>query len=387
MTVGHWRRRDRTSTSTPLLGAFLLAFVLSAACDGEVLGPGSGGPPEDLGDPVLTARGEVLWRSKLAWAGNDEIIYIGANTKDLKGVRVSDGAIRLLNTSPGRIDDFFPSPDEQWIYRVRSGPGPPYVLDRVPQAGGAAEVIANDIWMWPSSALPPLSKGSDLLAYAARGEKQPPGTNYVGSTQDTLYLLDLQTGALTNLGFGLPLTFSPDASELLYDEKPCIETGLYRNPCDTYTLNLTTLARTHVPWAKGDLTKTAWWDASGIHGLVRCRDVVPGPATSWCVRNLSTGSVEILYSHIVGEEVVAFDIGLAVSADRRKVAGWSHHRKHGFVALHVIDRMTGAQSLPVVVRTAAAYRIAFSPDGTRVAYQLVTWDGTGPTVQIFVHEL
>jgi len=366
---------------------------LAGACGDS--GDGSGGlapspgPPEDLGVPV-TSPGEVGSRTGLVWASNDEIIFIGPAYRDLKSVRVSDGSIRLLNTSSNRIIEApFVSPDGQWIYRERmDGVGNDYALERVPRDGGIAELLARNVtgFLLTAWALPPLSSHAEVIAYAARGEKQQHGTVYINSTKDTLYLLDLTTGSLRNLGSGVPLTFSPSGAELLYDEKPCNETGLYTNPCDTYRVNLTTMARTHVPWDKGDIAKIPWWDASGIRAFVSCDIYVPGTTNSWCIRNLSQGTVTVVHALVLGEEV-PWGSPRCVSPDRRWAAGWDLHFKAGFLALHVADLIVGGTRILVVSRTANAYGCAFSPDGRQVAYLVGQHNSSGNTVQIFVHDL
>ena len=354
----------------------IVAITLVSACgDGPIelgIDPGTG-PTEDLGVRA-TPTGTAAEQSWLAWSPDGhEVFFLGAgSTPDLMAVRVSDGAIRTVSPGPTRTVRFNVSSDGQWVYRTRYATDPAvdrYVFDRIPTAGGPAETITENVTGFLSTTWvdPPLAPGGNLLAYAARGEKGDPDDVRIG-TRDTLYLYDLASKERTAIGFGVPLAFSPDGSQLAYDEKPCDEGGSWPNPCDTYVVDLGTDVRRHVPWDKDDIGKQPWWDEGGLKSLASTHDFDTADSPlQWIVRNLSLGTVTIAYSLTLTKEM-PHPGGMAHSQGGMRVGGWIKDLEGKFHGIRVFDLQAERGHLSVVNRTGEGWSLAFSWDGRRIAY-------------------
>jgi hypothetical protein len=358
------------------------SLILCHACFGDTSGPGAG-PSEDLGVPVTPALATAEF-SPLAWSPDgEEIFFLGPGPRpDLKAVHVSDGLIRTV-VADSQPSFFSITPDGQWIYRMISAASSASVsaiLQRIPSQGGVPETIAENVARMPTSvwSFPPISAGARQLAFAARGERGDPNDVRI-STRDTLYLYEFASGAKTAIGFGNPLAFSPDGSQLAYDERPCNEGGEWNNPCDTYVLDLRTGTRQHIPWDKGDIGKQAWWDESGLKSLAVTHHFdSPTSPLQWVLRNLSTGSVIIVHALTLGKEIPSTG-SLERARDGARVAGWIDYFAQGFEGLRVIDVQTLRGQVVVVNRTGRTSSIAFSWDSRRVAYLI--------SARIFVHDL
>lgn len=357
--------------------AFMVAAitVVSACGDGPTeLGNGPGErPAEDLGVPA-TATGVAAEQSWLAWSPDGhEVFFLGTGpTPDLMAVRVADGAMRTVTSGPTRTDRFYVSLDGQWVYRTRNASHPPvdsHVFDRIPTAGGPAETIAENVtgFLFTAWVDPPVAPDGNLLAYAARGEKGDPDDARIG-TRDTLYLYDLASKERTAIGFGVPLAFSPDGSQLAYDERPCDESGLWTNPCDTYVVDLGTDMRRHVPWDKDDNGKQPWWDEGGLKSFASTHDFDTADSPlQWIVRNLSLETVTIAYSLTLTKEM-PHPGGMAHCQAGTRVGGWITDLEGEFSGIRVFDLQAERDHLAVVNRTGEGWSLAFSWDGRRIAY-------------------
>jgi hypothetical protein len=340
-----------------------LAAVL--ACDGDPSGNGGGWDAEDLGRAV-TPGTTVAEQSPLAWSADGaEIFFVAAgSSSDLMAVRLADGHIRKVSDGLTLTFSLFVADAGPWIYRTRWHPVDMVrdVLDRVPQAGGSAEQITDNFTAFLSSAVPnpPLRPGSSAIAYAGRGPRGDPDDARIG-TRDTLYLHDLVSQQRSALGFGVPLVFSPDGAELAYDRKPCDESGVWNNPCDTWILSLGSGAERKVAARDNDIDKHVWWDGAGLKQFSLRLE----PRHSWVLRNLSTGTEQVVFT--APADAMA-DIGSSVSQDGLLAAAWLFYPRDPHQAIFVVDLSSSRSRLVVVNRSSQAWGLAWSADGRHIAY-------------------
>lgn len=340
-------------------------------CGGDPAGPGSG-PTENLGSAV-TSAGEVAEQSILIWSvDGTEVLYESRDPADvLRAVRVSDGTIRDVSVSPTRHVQFALSPDGQYIYRARESPSlddQGLILDRFLASGGPIEPIAHNVTMWGnwSFAMAPISPDGSTIAYATVGEDADPMDATIG-TRDTLFILDLTSGARTAVDFGIPLAFSPDGARLVFDRRPCDESGLWSNPCDTFIIDFRTGITEQLPTYREDGFKTVWWNESGIQYLTSSHEF--GGALTEIVRNLTSGAVFVAHTLVLGQER-SHPAQWTPCPDGTRVGGWTDHFNEGFQGYHVADLEAATSWLAVVNRSAEGWHSAFSPDCSQIAYTI-----------------
>jgi len=362
--------------------AVLSLAALVAACGTDPSGPDDDIEPADTAQTrgTLLASGEPMsWTSHLVWVPGSDLVAFTSWSSTGGGC-----AIKTLDTGSGGTDvvdadcvnlnvhtrlyfrRLVATPDgSALLYTV--GIGQPNDLDWVLRMaslrGGGISTLRSDV----GGAALAVSPDGRRLAYIAWAVSE--------TDSDSLLVRDLWSGAETHYphqGFGQPITFSPDGTELLYHDDDPWPVILRRLLLGDGTDQRLALPDTVQP-------RMVHWGPSGIAVFTD-----HGYPARYYVFDLATGA-SVQVGAMQGLEGGAYEITLhhaAWSMDGTQVAYWigrCYEYASPFgecvlprYALFVADARSGTWSR-VAYTGAEPGPSAFSPDGTRLVYH--TSDG------------
>ncbi|MEO8089998.1 MAG: hypothetical protein ABI703_06855 [Gemmatimonadales bacterium] len=354
----HWSR---------LINFGCLAAVMTA-CGSDGSGPT---PNELLGTPFTLVDGIESSGGRLAWSPDgDELVYTSGvgNLVRLEGFHPTDGSHRVID---GRFRSRGPlvfalagklvcSFSDQLMPAQQSS------YECVDRTDGSVLGL-TDRAAFGLSVYGALAVGADhLVAYGVLGPECITGLG--GSTCDSLYTYDLNSGVRTFLTIGLPDAFSPAGLQLLYRERPCNELG-GGNTCPTAVFDLPAQV-TRPVWSglSTDILWLAHWGESQPRRVVTAK-AGPGPVQVdlLVIRNLTDSTTQVIRDLGMPPSGFVFPAP-ALSADGLIVAYWLVSPAQGISYLEVNNLFSGRTLTIAVAYGTDTGGIALSRDGQRIAY-------------------
>jgi hypothetical protein len=353
--------RDMATLWVPIA----LSSLVLVGCGGDGGGP-SEGLTEDLGTAVSPPGETDPDVTQLAWSANGDEIFYHAPVSGLlmitKAVRVADGTVRVVDARERYRVGLIVAGDGSLYFASVSGPSGAASLERLSPDGHTVTTVTANVLIAPRVPIRPavvLGPEDTTFAYAVTHDECRNGTQ--GSSCDSLFTYNFHTGAATYRTLGEPLAFSPDGASLLLYERPCIELqSPYR--CQAAVLSLVTGQLQERSLAlEDDNVFMARWDLAGVR-LFLMRQT---PDNTFGVLDPDTGTLTAGYVVRRGEVPYATSY-LDWTADGLKLAVWS--ALPDFALLHVADLERQTTTYAAVAASAPGGAVAFSRDGSRVAY-------------------
>lgn len=334
----------------PAAAALLLAGCISEPTNPAIELPEDRGTLLQAGEPIGTFA-EFTWSAD----GTEILFQPDVGDPQLKAMSIAGGAPRVLDGPRDEYMDLSAGIDgsiyfvadataqtRRTAYRIEPGGGNPQSLGRV--AVGRATTPAVGALVLPSPR-------TGEIAYVA--------------APDTVYLIENGQHRIVRIGCERIVTFSPDGGQLLCRTGSTLA-GLHTRvdlatgaAADVTLLNPNQGIPQMVHWAEDGL-KVFYYDFGGYY-----------------IRDVTTGTSELIWS-IPPAGVVLDYQNSAWAGDGSRVAFWVHSCldrtnvgscRRGQSALHVVGVANRRDSrVAVAAGNIGGQHVAFSPDGTRVAY-------------------
>jgi Tol biopolymer transport system component len=334
----------------------LIALVVTLAL---LLSSCSTGAPADFTGRLISDDLE-LDNDFLLWTPDDTTIVYGGSVwhypgshAEIYAINVQTLSRKLVENIEGTLSDVKMSADGKTLfYTIESWDTAENWLYQRSLETGERELLAEGFGL-------AVSADGGHLAYAKLTPEQLVST----------YVYNLQTKEEHFLAEGAPATFSPDGNQLLLVD--------FSEASKTWVFSVMPVGGGEAQPLPVDLGADEFpmlmrWDAEGIRLVV----VRVEEYQEWYIHNVTTGDSQAVETSLPAP--------LAWSPDGKKIAAWFLEclKRQVFSTgcevlqstLHVIDTTTGARG--VVARLTDHHSIeaiAFSHDGTRVAYSSEGW--------------
>jgi hypothetical protein len=348
--------------SVALFPAILAPFLtLVVACDEAPLEPN---PENELTPDTAEVRGRLVLAGDsvddfvtLTWIpGTESVVYSASPSTGgcaIKSVDVTTGVVNVLD------DDCVDVPGSRnslWRNIVVAGDGSALYYASMVGASAEWELRSVDL---SNGVVSTLRKD---MVYVLALSPDARKLSYVAGPDDSLVLRDVSTGFETVLGdYVFPLLFSPDGTELLYEE---LQRQLYRLSLAGGTSQAVTLPDTLVRYAYH-------WDSNGLRvlasesGAMQVRNLLGGGLVHiGDTASFAAVQAQTTIWSVTGERVA---YGIYHCLDDVVIAGSECRNER--VALHVADPTTSASERVAFVRPTLGSTV-FSPSGDRIVYSV-----------------
>lgn len=330
------------------------AAVLLAGCVGEPTNsavelPENRGTKLQAGEPVGTF-------AEFAWSADGTEIYFQPDVGEpqLKAVSLAGGAPRVLDGPRDDYAEMKAARDGTLYFAADAAPDARRTAYALSPNGGAATPIGRVTLGRPAAP----AVGSLIVPSPV------PGVVAYVAAPDSVYLVEQGQQRFLRPGCERILTFSPDGRSLLCRSGQVLN-GLYTlidvatgDAEDIVVLNANQGAPQMVQWT-ADGIKVFYYDFGGYY-----------------LRDYETATSQQIWTIPPAATVLDYEHGSWTNAGD-KVAFWVHSCldrqgqdcRRGQSVLHVVDLETQTDHiLAVAAGRIGGQRLAFSPDGTRVAY-------------------